>query len=46
MERSNAARSEVRPRLVWPALKRYRSVLIQVLAASFVVKLFTLANPC
>jgi ATP-binding cassette subfamily B protein len=26
-------------------LKRYRSVLIQVLAASFVVQLFTLANP-
>ena len=29
----------------WPALKRYRGVLIQVLAASFVVQLFTLANP-
>ena len=29
----------------WPALKRYRGILIQVLAASFVVQLFTLANP-
>ncbi len=28
-----------------PALKRYRGVLIQVLLASFVVQLFTLANP-
>ena len=28
-----------------PALKRYRRVLIQVLVASFVVQLFTLANP-
>lgn len=33
------------PSWFWPALKRYRSVLIQVLAASFVVQLFTLANP-
>lgn len=29
----------------WPALKRHRAVLIQVLIASFVVQLFTLANP-
>ena len=29
----------------WPALKRYRSTLLQVLLASFVVQLFTLANP-
>ncbi|MEB3361313.1 MAG: ABC transporter transmembrane domain-containing protein, partial [Synechococcaceae cyanobacterium] len=29
----------------WPALKRHRAVLIQVLVASFVVQLFTLANP-
>ena len=28
-----------------PALKRYQRVLIQVLVASFVVQLFTLANP-
>ena len=28
-----------------PALKRYRKVLVQVLLASFVVQLFTLANP-
>jgi subfamily B ATP-binding cassette protein HlyB/CyaB len=29
----------------WPALKRYRATLLQVLLASFVVQLFTLANP-
>ena len=29
----------------WPALKKYRGVLIQVLIASFVVQLFGLANP-
>lgn len=29
----------------WPALSRYRGVLIQVLMASFVVQLFSLANP-
>ena len=33
------------PAWFWPALKRYRGVLVQVLAASFVVQLFTLANP-
>ena len=29
----------------WPALKRYRGMLLQVLLASFVVQLFSLANP-
>jgi len=29
----------------WPALKRHRSVLLQVFVASFVVQLFGLANP-
>lgn len=29
----------------WPALKKYRATLIQVLVASFVVQLFGLANP-
>jgi len=29
----------------WPALKRYRGILSQVLLASFVVQLFSLANP-
>ncbi len=29
----------------WPALKRYRGILIQVLITSFVIQLFTLANP-
>ena len=47
MERSNATPDQkFGPSWFWPALKRYRGVLIQVLAASFVVQLFTLANPC
>ena len=29
----------------WPALQRYRGILAQVLLASFVVQLFSLANP-
>jgi ATP-binding cassette subfamily B protein len=29
----------------WPALQRYRGILTQVLIASFVVQLFSLANP-
>ena len=29
----------------WPALKRHRGILLQVLVASFVVQLFSLANP-
>ncbi len=29
----------------WPALKRHRGILLQVLLASFVVQLFSLANP-
>ena len=33
------------PGWFWPALQRYRGVLLQVLLASFVVQLFTLANP-
>ncbi len=33
------------PGWFWPALKRYRGMLIQVLLASFVVQLFSLANP-
>ncbi|MCP9792840.1 peptidase domain-containing ABC transporter [Vulcanococcus limneticus] len=33
------------PAWFWPAIKQYRGVLLQVLAASFVVQLFTLANP-
>jgi ATP-binding cassette subfamily B protein len=46
MERSNSSPDQkFGPAWFWPALKRYRSVLIQVLAASFVVQLFTLANP-
>ena len=46
MERSNSSpEQKFGPAWFWPALKRYRGVLIQVLAASFVVQLFTLANP-
>ena len=33
------------PSWFWPALKRYRGMLLQVLLASFVVQLFSLANP-
>ena len=33
------------PSWFFPALRRYRGVLLQVLLASFVVQLFTLANP-
>ena len=29
----------------WPALQRHRGILIQVMVASFVVQLFSLANP-
>jgi len=29
----------------WPAIKKYRSTLLQVLIASFIVQLFGLANP-
>ncbi len=46
MERSNSSPDQkFGPGWFWPALKRYRGVLMQVLAASFVVQLFTLANP-
>ena len=46
MDRSNATPDQkFGPGWFWPALKRYRGVLLQVLAASFVVQLFTLANP-
>ena len=42
MERSNATPDQkFGPGWFWPALKRYRGVLIQVLSASFVVQLFT-----
>ncbi len=33
------------PGWFWPALRRYRGLLMQVLVASFVVQLFSLANP-
>lgn len=46
MERAvNTPEQRFGPGWFWPALKRHRSVLMQVLAASFVVQLFGLANP-
>ena len=46
MERSvNTPEQRFGPSWFWPALSRYRSVLLQVLVASFVVQLFGLANP-
>ena len=46
MERCNTTPDQkFGPGLVLACTKRYRGVLIQVLAASFVVQLFTLANP-
>ena len=46
VERSNTTpEQKFGPGWFWPALKRYRAVLIQVLTASFAVQLFTLANP-
>lgn len=46
LDRSNATPEQnFGPSWFWPALKRYRGMLLQVLVASFVVQLFTLANP-
>jgi ATP-binding cassette subfamily B protein len=46
LERSTATpERKFGPSWFWPALKRYRGMLIQVLLASFVVQLFSLANP-
>ncbi|MGC6482902.1 MAG: ABC transporter transmembrane domain-containing protein [Synechococcus sp.] len=46
LERTNTTPNETfGPSWFWPALKRHRGVLIQVLVASFVVQLFALANP-
>ncbi|MFM7361970.1 MAG: peptidase domain-containing ABC transporter [Cyanobium sp.] len=46
LERSTATpEQKFGPGWFWPALKRYRGMLIQVLLASFVVQLFSLANP-
>ena len=46
MERAvNTPEQRFGPGWFWPALKRYRGVLLQVLLASFVVQLFGLANP-
>jgi ATP-binding cassette subfamily B protein len=46
LERSNSSQEQrFNFSWFWPALKRYRGVLTQVLIASFVVQLFSLANP-
>ena len=46
LERSNTSQQQrFNFSWFWPALKRYRGVLSQVLIASFVVQLFSLANP-
>ena len=46
MERAvNTPEQRFGPSWFWPALSRYRGVLLQVLVASFVVQLFGLANP-
>ena len=46
LERSNSTPEQnFGPAWFWPALKRYRGMLLQVLLASFVVQLFSLANP-
>ena len=46
MERAvNTPEQRFGPNWFWPALRRYRGVLLQVLVASFVVQLFSLANP-
>ena len=46
VERTNAAQDEqFGPNWFLPAIRRHRNALVQVLIASFVVQLFTLANP-
>ncbi|MFT5340453.1 MAG: subfamily B ATP-binding cassette protein HlyB/CyaB [Cyanobium sp.] len=46
MERAvNTPEQRFGPGWFWPALRRYRGVLLQVLLTSFVVQLFGLANP-
>lgn len=46
LDRSNTTPEQAfGPSWFWPAIQRYRGVLIQVLIAGFVVQLFTLANP-
>ena len=46
LDRTNTTPNETfGPNWFWPALKRHRGVLVQVLVASFVVQLFALANP-
>ena len=46
LDRSNATLNQTfGPSWFWPSLRKYKGILIQVLVASFIVQLFTLANP-
>ena len=46
IEKSNLTKTKrFGPAWFMPVLKKYKSVLIQVLAASFVIQVFTLASP-
>jgi ATP-binding cassette subfamily B protein len=45
LEHSSSPEQRFGPGWFWPALQRYRGMLLQVLLASFVVQLFSLANP-
>ena len=45
VERTSATPEQRYDQWFWPAIRRHRQALIQVLVASFVVQLFTLANP-
>ena len=44
-KQNNTPQKRFGPEWFWPAIKRYKNILIQVLIASFVVQIFTLANP-
>ncbi|MAJ22989.1 MAG: peptidase C39 [Candidatus Pelagibacter sp.] len=42
---TNTPQKKFGPQWFWPAIKNYKNILVQVLVASFVVQIFTLANP-
>ncbi len=42
---TNTPQKRFGPQWFWPAIKNYKNILIQVLVASFIVQIFTLANP-
>lgn len=43
--KTNTQEENFGPSWFWPSLRKYRKVLLQVFIASFVVQLFSLANP-